>query len=351
MKTNLPEYITGEYAVGTETFTIIDEKRTEVLGPASGSRRIAVRMYYPVAKDAVVGLPRAEMLSEVKRNALQSSYHIRFPKGVDYTAEYYAGAPHIPGAKFPLILYSHGYQSYVEANTFLCCDLASHGYIVASIGHAYEAIANEYDDGSYDLYDKTINKRMYESIIKALIDMQKLKKAKGTPEEQYAKFDAFQRKHSPYIMGRVPVWAEDTMCVVSALKERYTEWIDFSKGIGATGHSMGGATAYYLCQYEPEISCGVNIDGGVFGEYEGMTMTKPFLQISCEANVSVGSRVLFGTEAPTRMEVFEDMKHMGFADAKFMIPMKSMVGRLDGKVMHQRMVACHLEVFDKWLKV
>ena len=350
MEIRLPEYITGEYAVGTETFTIIDDEREEVLGPASGPRKISVRMYYPVCKDATAGYERAEMLSVVKRKALEKAYFMKMPKDADYTAEYYTGAPHVPGAKFPLILFSHGYQSYREGNTYLCCDLASHGYIIASIGHAYEAVANEYDDGTVDYYDKKINKKMYKCMPKAVIWAMKLQKVKGTPEEMYEKFNAFQKDQAGFMLGRLEVWAQDSMRVVRELKNCYAQWIDFTKGIGATGHSMGGATAYYLCQHEPEISCGVNIDGGVFGNYEGMTMTKPFLQIACEANVSVGTRVLLDTKAPARMEVFEDMKHIGFSDSKYMTPGKSTFGKMDCAVMHQRLVACHLEVFDKWLK-
>ena len=350
MEVKLPEYITGEYAVGTETFTIYDEEREEVLGPATGPRKISVRMYYPVQKDATAGFPRAEMLSAVKRRALEKAYFMKMPDDADYTAEYYANAPHVPGAKFPLILFSHGYQSYREGNTYLCCDLASHGYIIASIGHAYEAVANEYDDGTVDYYDKKINKKMYKCMPKAILWCLKLQKVKGTPEEMYEKFNAFQKDQAGFMIGRLEVWAQDSMRVVRELKNTYAEWIDFSKGIGASGHSMGGATAYYLCQHEPEISCGVNIDGGVFGNYEGMIMTKPFLQISCEANVSVATRVLLDTQAPARMEVFEDMKHIGFADAKYMNPGRSNFGKMDCAVMHKRLVECHLEVFDRWLK-
>ena len=35
-------------------------------------------------------------------------------------------------------------------------------------------------------------------------------------------------------------------------------------GIGLTGHSFGGAIAYYLCTNDPKYACGINIDGGLF---------------------------------------------------------------------------------------
>ena len=349
MNTALPNYISGEYAVGTECFTVIDSNRKEVLGPGEEPRKIAVRMYYPVMKEAVTGMERADIFTERKKQALQKSFHIKEVKEEMIKADYYEHAEHVKGAKFPLVIYNHGYNAYLEANTFLCCELASNGYIVASVGHAHEAILNEYEDGSYDVYDQKINKKMYDNVLAAVLSQLVLMKAKGTKEELYQKFDAFQRKHTRYIMDRVPEWGKDSMCVVHALEERYGDWIDFTKGIGATGHSLGGATAYYLCQQEAEIACGINIDGGIFGEYEGMVMKKPFLQICCQMNYNVVTRALFGTEAPAECEIFEDMKHIGFTDAKFFAP-KMLVGKLDADKMYERLKSCHLRFLNSYLK-
>lgn len=353
MGNTIPNYITGPYAVGTENFTIVDHERTEVLGPGNGPRKIAVRMYYPTSKESVEGKEKADIFTERKLQALQKAFHFKQVDPVLLKADYYEGAEHVKGQKFPLVIYNHGHQAYVEANTFLCCELASNGYIVASVGHAYEAVANEYEDGSFDLFDKNVNKLMYGSFFRywqTVAAQKKLMKAKGTPEELFEKFDVFQKKYGSYIIDRIPVWAEDTMCAVRELKTRYAAWIDFSKGIGATGHSLGGATAYYLCHHEEEFTCGVNIDGSPFGNYEGMVMKRPFLQICCKQNYNTMTRPLFGTEAFARCEIFEHMNHVGFTDAKFFIPIKAIVGKLDGIEMYERLAACHFEVFDKYLK-
>jgi hypothetical protein len=44
------------------------------------------------------------------------------------------------------------------------------------------------------------------------------------------------------------------------------------------------------------------------------------------------------------------MKHIGFADTKYMIPLKSMVGKLDADAFHENLCKCHLEFFDAYLK-
>lgn len=346
MSITLPNYISGEYAVGTECFTVVDNTRREVLGAGVGSRKIAVRMYYPTDKEVVKNMEKADIFTDRKLEALQKAYHFKKVDPEMTKADYYEGVAHVENQKFPLVIYNHGYNGYLEANTFLCCELASNGYIVASVGHAYEAVVNEYEDGTYDLFDKNINKMMYDSVIKTLIAQGKVMKAKGTPEELYEKFDVFQKKHCKYIMGRIPEWAKDTMCVVNELKTRYEEWIDFSKGIGATGHSMGGATAYYLCHHEEEFACGVNIDGGLFGKYDERRMKKPFLQI-CGKNYNAMTRAMFNTEAPVRCEVFDGMQHIGFTDAKFFVPLKMVVGKMDANVMYERLSKLHLEFFKK----
>lgn len=343
-------YVSGEYAVGTEVFSITDNGRKELLGNKSGFRRITVRMYYPVMKNEVEGKNQAPIFSDNKKAALQKAFHIRRFDEAMLTAEYYENVPFPSDRKFPLIMFNHGYNSYVEANTFLCIELASHGYIVASVGHAYEAVENDYEDGSFDLYDKNINKIMYTSMIKAVIAQGKLLKKKLSPEEAYRQFLDFQDKYVPYIKDRIPEWRKDNLCVLNELKQRYCDKIDFSLGFGASGHSLGGAIAYDLCQNETEFVCGINIDGGLFGEYDNMIMKRPFFQICCKENYNVETKPLLDTTASVHYAIFSDMKHIGFTDAKFYIPIKAFSGKMNPLIMYKHLSDIHIRFFDKYLK-
>lgn len=346
----LPQnYVSGQYAVGTETFSITDTSRKEILGSKDEYRRVAVRMYYPASKDAVIGQKRADILSERKKEAIKKAFLVRKMPEDALTAEYYENISHADGM-FPLIVFNHGYNSYIEANTFLCIELASHGYIVASVGHAYEAVETDYPDGSFDLYDKSINKKMYNGMIGAVIAQAKLLKSKLSPEEAYDRFYDFQNKYVPYIKGRIHEWNADILCAVNELKNRYSECIDFSYEIGASGHSFGGALAYYLCRNNDEFVCGINIDGGVFGDYDDSIMKKPFFQICCTENYNVETRPLLNTAAPIHYALFSNMKHMGFTDAKFYIPFKSLSGKMDSLIMYKHLSDIHIRFFDKYLK-
>lgn len=342
-------YTTGEYAVGTSCFSLIDKNRKDGLG-AGGARRIAVRMYYPVSRESIKGAKKAPVLSERKAKEIGKAMYIRKFPAEYLNAEQYE-LPMMNDRRFPLIMFSHGYGSYAEANTFLCCDLASHGYIIASIGHANEALENDYDDGEYDVMDKKTSKRMYDkNIISTLLENSRMLKAKMTAKEGVEALDNFQNNYFSYIKGRVIEWVNDTEFAAKAVKERFADHIDLSHGIGVSGHSLGGCTAYYLCRYSSEFTCGINIDGALFGEYDNTPMTRPFCQISCAKNINFETRPFFNTKADTYQVIFEDMEHIGFADVKFFYPFRSVVGKLDDEVLHGNLAYSHYAFFDKYLK-
>ena len=340
----------NEYAVGTSCFSIVDTGRREVLGEGQGDRKIAIRMYYPVEKEAVVGKKYAEIFSEQKKKAIMKTYHIKKVNDDMNIAEYYEDVPIANNKKFPLVMFSMGYYSYVEANTYLLCALASAGYIVASVGHAYEAVENDYEDGSYDLYDTKINKIQIENKRKAMAVQKKFLKKALSHEEALNEFEVFQNTYTPYIKGRVIEWKQDIERALEAVKDRYSDYLDQSCGVGMSGHSLGGCLAYYLCRYNDEFSCGINMDGGLFGEYDEKRMKKPFCQISCLEHVNEETRPFVNTDADTYQVVFEDMKHMGFTDAKFYIPIKLLSGKLDSEELFKHLVYCHVTFFDKYLK-
>ena len=341
-------YTTGEYAVGTCTFSLTDDSRQDTLGNG-GARRIAVRMYYPVNKDLTEGAKKARAISERKKKAVLKSMApmIKLPDEMIFPEHY--DLPMTEEKRFPLIMFSHGYGSYAEANTFLCCDIASHGYIIASLGHANEAIENDYEDG-YDLFDKKISKMMYDkNIIVTLIAMNRIKNYKSAREKINA-FDDYQNKYNSFIRDRVKEWAADTVFAADTVKKRFAHHIDLSAGIGAGGHSLGGCTAYYLCRNNSDFSCGINIDGALFGEYNDSIMTKPFCQISCRENIFAELRPFLDTSADTYQVIFDDMKHIGFSDVKYVYPFRSVCGKLDDEVLHKNLAYSHYAFFDKYLK-
>ncbi len=347
---NMPKP-TGEYAVGTFTYTVKDD-REEVMAPGT-MRSVASRVYYPVSKKSVEGLQRAAALSENMIKGFKNAYKVapNFKKNPEMNrSECYTDAPRIPGEKFPLIMFNHGFNSYREGNSFLCIDLASHGYVVISVAHSMEGVCTEFDDGSAIFFDKSITKKQYQPMLGGVVAMLKLMKARGTDEELAEKFDEVQNKYCKFLMSRLPEWVKDNEASLEYAKKNFSDMIDFDKGVGVSGHSMGGDAAYALCARNDDFVCGINLDGACFGDYTNDVQRKPFMQISCADNEYVVTRVYTRHTKPIYKVFFRDMKHIGFADTKYMIPLKSMVGKLDADAFHENLCKCHLEFFDAYLK-
>ena len=343
----------GEYAVGTFTHTIYTD-REEVLAPGT-KRNIPVRVYYPVLKESVEGMDKVKYMSREVAQSLKKLMHapINIDKAEaqgDNFSECYENAPKIKGAKFPLIIFNHGFGSYREANSFLCLDLVSHGYVVISVGHPHDAALCEFDDGTKIPLYKEAMKRQYEPMLPGMFAVLKLTKTKGTDRELADKLDVLQNKYCKFIMSRIEAWIKDTMNAVDYAKEYLSDMIDFSKGIGATGHSLGGITSYLLCLDNEEFACGANLDGASFGNHKGKILRKPFAQLSCKANINAETRVFLDHTEPVFQALFKKMQHIAFSDMKHLIPSKMIVGGLDPDLAHEYVCKIHLELFDSYLK-
>ncbi len=351
MKTvNIPKP-TGKYAVGTFTYTVKDD-REEVMAPGT-MRSVASRVYFPVLKESVEGLKKSIALSDNMIKGFKNVYKVApdFKKNPEMNlSECYNDAAMISGERFPLIMFNHGFNSYREGNSFLCIDLASHGYVVISVAHSMEGLCTEFDDGSCVFFDKSITKKQYQPMLGGALAMYKLMKARGTDKELAEKFDEVQNKYSKFLKDRLPEWVKDCEASLEYAKKNLSDLIDFEKGVGVSGHSMGGDTAYALCSRNDDFVCGINLDGAYFGDYTNDVQTKPFMQVSCKDNEYVVTRAYIRHTEPVYKVFFRDMKHIGFSDAKYMLPLKSMVGKLEPDLLHENLCKCHLEFFDAYLK-
>ena len=344
---------TGEYAVGTFTYTVYTDRK-EALEPGT-KRKVPARVYYPVLKESVKDLPKAKYMTENMAKGLKKSMHVpvNFKKAEaegDNISECYENAPKIEGQKFPLIMFNHGLLSFRERNSFLCIELASQGYVVISVGHPYDAVCTEFDDGTHVFAMKGIQNKQYEPMLGGFFNAYKLIKYNGDNRELAEKFEELQQNYCAFVRSRITEWEKDTMNAIKYAKENLSDMIDYSKGIAACGHSLGGAASYALCFDEPEIVCGINIDGAPFGENRGRIQEKPFLQISCKGNLKAETRVFIDHKAPAYSVVFRDMAHVGFSDMKHMIKFNSLTGKLDADLMHENLCKCFSEFFDAYLK-
>ena len=57
--------------------------------------------------------------------------------------------------KYPLVIFSHGSFGTITSNVSLFTDLASHGYVVGSIGHTYQSFYTTDADGKTTMLDSS----------------------------------------------------------------------------------------------------------------------------------------------------------------------------------------------------
>lgn len=346
---------TGKYAVGTKTFTIYNTRKEALDTKGDSMRHIPARIYYPTSKNTTEGLTKAKSLSRSEAMGIKKIFMIplnydKMEAAGENDSECYVDAPFIEDKKFPLIVFNHGYFSYIEGNSFLLIELASQGYVVLTVGHPYEGTGTDYDDGTYTIADKSLANKMYHPYWRGILAAYKLTKYKGTLQEQAELFEEFQNKYCKFIGNRVDEWITDTNFAVEHAKKEFAQILDLTNGIGIAGHSQGGAVAYKVCLTDPEYTCGINIDGGLFGDTQGLTMNKPFMQLSCHDNENIVTKGYINHTKPAYKVLFRDMKHMGFADIKYALKPGMTAGKLDADLAHKYTCRSFLEFFDCYLR-
>jgi len=133
--------------VGLDTRHLVDASRPDPWVPQSGPRQLMVSMYYPA-------LPRtgrpAPYMNPAEADALltfaELNDKVSATAFADTRTSARAGAIPLPG-RYPLVVLSPGFSVPRYELTRLAEDLASKGFVVASIDHAYESTATQFPIG------------------------------------------------------------------------------------------------------------------------------------------------------------------------------------------------------------
>ncbi len=126
---------TGPHRIGTTWRVVTDSTRKERFADVPDAvRELPVKLWYPAAGDAT-GPPGAYAAPESMTTLLPLALNQRLRRVKTHAI---ADAP-MAGPRAPVLVFSHGYGGYAEQNTVQMEELASRGYVVASIAHPGEA--------------------------------------------------------------------------------------------------------------------------------------------------------------------------------------------------------------------
>ena len=204
--------VSGNHAIETMTFTWEDESRIETYSDTGENRSLTVGFWYPEEEGT-----------------------------------------------YPLVVFSHGAFGVIESNISTYKELASHGYVVASIGHPYHAMYVE------DVNGKT-----------TFVDMEFFKQVNADNGGKYS--EEAERRQYELSKEWMELRSADMNFVLDTILEKTTvdgigtekvfSLIDTDK-IGLMGHSMGGATAVQLGREREDITAVIDLEGTMLGEYVG----------------------------------------------------------------------------------
>ncbi|MFH8980067.1 alpha/beta hydrolase family protein [Streptomyces varsoviensis] len=240
----------GPYPVGTRAFPLLDPGRTDPW-QADRRRELMVQVWYPAAartEDAPAaryltpsvaahvlrmwaeegeefGPEVEEALAGVRIHAVDGAPVASGPPGgsgllVASGPPMASGPPAASGPPWPLVLFSPGLGEYRAGLTALAEDLASRGYVVASVDHPGDAAAVEFPDG------RLVPHREPEG------------GAAGELETRY-----------------LPTRVADLRFVLDRLLAPGSPWhglLDPAR-IGVAGHSLGGAAAAELARVDAQL--------------------------------------------------------------------------------------------------
>ncbi|MFI0989112.1 alpha/beta hydrolase family protein [Streptomyces exfoliatus] len=240
---------TGPYALGRTVLPLVDRSRADPWVPSADGRELMVTLHYPAARRGG-GRPAPYATAEEARLlAEQLGPGVSGDVLARTRTHSRPDARPAPG-RHPLVLLSPGFGVSRWTLTHLAEDLASRGYVVASVDHAYESYGISVPGGR----------------TRTCVACTALDEGGVHPGVVTTTRAADVRHVLDRLTGPRPV-------------RRYADMIDADR-IGMAGHSIGGASAATAMAADPRVDAGVNMDGAFWEDLptEGLR-GRPFMML------------------------------------------------------------------------
>jgi hypothetical protein len=236
---------TGRQPVGTTSLYLKDTARPDPWVPSVPYRELMVSLFYPAVS---AHGPKARYMTPAESAiVLEEGGVTDVPPDLLSTTRMSSVRDARPaGRRLPLVVLSPGYTNPRNILTALAEELASHGYVVALVGHTYENYATSFPDG----------------------------RVLGCASCEVDHLDGFWEKLAN---GR----AADVSFVLDELTGRHPKWrganlIDPSR-IAMGGHSAGGGSTTTAMLADPRIKAGFDLDGRTYIPIPESGLSRPFM--------------------------------------------------------------------------
>ncbi|GAA1556438.1 alpha/beta hydrolase [Kribbella hippodromi] len=250
---------TGPHPVGTTSLYLKDASRPDPWVPSAGARELMVSLWYPARLPGARVAPY--MTAKESELLLKSAGITTVPLDILSKTRTHAYADaRAAGRRLPLVVLSPGFNWPRSSLTALAEDLASWGYVVAAIDHAYENAAMTFPDGRV--------------VGCTACDFQDLPNFEQTVIEGRARDVSF-------VLGELtaPRASRADRSWRSLLGPAL---IDRSR-IAMAGMSIGGASVGETMLIDPRVRAGINLDGTMFKDLPASGLSRPFLMLGQNA--------------------------------------------------------------------
>ncbi|MFF9145928.1 alpha/beta hydrolase family protein [Streptomyces sp. NPDC014861] len=289
---------TGPYRVGSSVLHLVDRSRTDPWVPEADGRELMVTVHYPASARPGNGRPAAYATQEEARRLLEA-VSVDDPALIRQVAmartHSRTDARPTPG-RHPLVVLSPGFGMARYTLTSLAVDLASRGYVVASVDHAYESSGTSVPGG-----------RTLTCVACEVMDESGWSKG--------ALVTGTRAADTRFVLDRLtgarPAW-------------KYASSID-RKRIGMAGHSIGGASAATAMASDRRIDAGLNMDGSFWDELPADGLGgRPFLFLGTDSHGPGGEdaswdRTWAGLSGSKHWLTVTGADHLGFSDAPVLL--------------------------------
>ncbi len=373
----------GPYGIGLARAHLVDKTRAETATPDNPDdvREIAVQAWYPAGLSPA--MERAPLFPGPRQpqHLLASSFGLpveAFSYIGGITGHGVLGAPvDIAGpdnGRYPVLVFSHGFGSFSSQNSLLMEHLASHGYIVFSIDHPYQATWVELSDGREASFLPTgfdSAQPSEEEIADMIAALEGISKAPSY-EDYFQRVSDFT-KESPAFNDGLDIWVQDTSFFLDELLGGTVEAFGFLGDhmdldrIGVFGMSYGGATAGMFCASDSRCKAGLNMDGLQYGNHDmKLEIARPFMIMNADRRLEFGEDqdspplpfemndfVYAQATGPAYSLTISGTKHINFGDLAYLAPMATLLGvagPIEASRMNAIMNAYVTAFFDQHLR-
>ncbi|MBO9540563.1 alpha/beta fold hydrolase [bacterium] len=322
----------------------------------SPGRGLTLDIWYPASETK--DHPKVPYTEDALNDILSKVYGM--PRFLYQEVPSYAhlDAPPVPG-RHPVVLFNHGFASFTKQNFSTFQELASHGYVVISLGHPGESLTARDAQGklvSFDTERETyreiqkIQKAMGAYAAKLAPVLERQRRAQTPEAFAQASVELGQDPQYAALKPQLRRWVQDTRHVITAIqaprREGILDLID-PDNLTVMGHSLGGAVAMHLATQPPKGLRGiVNLDGPWF--QDDPTQLAP---IAVPALNLVSTHILMdkqdlalkgtllglyrGGKAGAHVIEVKGAAHYNFTDLNFVPALKftQMLGPVDARLM------------------